>query len=193
MLHVARVEHSGEDCRLEDGKEEDEEENDHLQADNAWNGATEWHYSDFETIQAWNSSKRPENLQDSERLDEGYFNLIACNCTQERCNNDNEIENIPRIFDITRLSSKYKANGYDLHQSFKRERHCHEQIDVLQHTNFVSLRVVKRRLERQRDCRDNDQDKNGVLKPFVFNKIVAHQSKRIIRLEAKEGIPLQLC
>ena len=52
MLHVARVEHSGEDCRLEDGEEENEEENDHLQADNAWNGASERHYRDPEAFQA---------------------------------------------------------------------------------------------------------------------------------------------
>ena len=52
MRHIARVEHSGEDCRLEDGEEEDEEENDHLQADDAWNGATERHYRDLEAVQA---------------------------------------------------------------------------------------------------------------------------------------------
>ena len=52
MLDVARVEPSGEDCRLKDGEEEDKEENDRLQADDAWDGATEGHNRNFEAFQA---------------------------------------------------------------------------------------------------------------------------------------------
>ena len=76
-------------------------------------------------------SEWPQDLQDSQGLDEGDFDCAAGNRIHERGDNDYEIENVPSVSDVALLARESEAPGDDLDHGFKRERHCHEEINFL--------------------------------------------------------------